>query len=519
MRRGRSALLVGLLLGAAGADGAPDDARPALCLVAGDPAAAGDACGEATPEALGGRRPVTVSIDVPVGRAADPTTVRIVGGAAPRTLRFSPVARDPGIADRRFARLDDRARYRLLTGDEAGNYRPLWHPSGRYLVWRQIGDLPRLWCLDLKAAAPEPRGIEFAAEDADELFGDSNDGISHFEWLPGSTTLVVRLTRARKLRRVALEGCRARITVADDLPEATDFAFSPDGRWLVWRPVGAEALRVGPVGGEPIGALCGDGADPSLRTAVCRGVRWRPDGDEIAFWWAEPGRSGGQQVVVAGLDRRKRLLGRPQPVEAAAGQRAGARKKPAMAIAYSPSGAHLAFVSDGRIHIADTAGGQPGAPRTSTPLSIGRGRYNSNKSDIVWLDTHHIAAVVDGTGGRHPVVVAHVDPERRPTVLSRVFPTHYDLAWDPVGRRLAVSAFSGQQGIFLAEVQTAEAESRPAPEYYLTLREAGATPVNLTGPRPRHDLGGGLDVQGRWDPVPGADRARLTLTFVQRKTP
>ncbi len=492
---------------------------PRLCLL-DDAGTDRTGCRGAPAEVLEPNRPITIRVDVPLAGAPRPLSVVRVSAAHAqgRPLAFEPVVRDSSIAERRFDKIPGRQSFRLASGDEAGNYRPKWHADGRYLVWHQIGDVARLWCLDVDAAEPAPRAVEFPDENADELFGETADGISHFEWVPGTTSVLVRLTRARELRRVDFENCKGEVTPAAELPEATDFALSPDGRWMVWRPAGAERLVVGPVGGEPVGELCGPNADPMLRTSVCRGVRWRPDGGAVAFWRAQSGRSGGQQVIWTPLDLRRKVIGRPRLVEVTGGA-ASARnaKKPAMAIAFSPSGEHLAFVSGGRINIVDTRAAGPKS--VARPLSMSRGRYNSNKSDIVWLDTHHIAAVIDGTGGQHPIVVAHVDPARQPSMLSRAFPTHYDLAWASTTRRLAVSGFVSQQSIWIADVLTTRPDDSPPPEYFLAIREGESAPVNLTGSRPTHRYADGLELDARWEPVSGADAARLTLTFVLRKSP
>lgn len=525
--RPRAGLLLALALSPSLAAAAP----PRVCLVT-DKALPTAACRGVSPQPLGPDRPATVELTIPITGLPPTVELTVIDAAHPtgRRLSLAPIVRDPNVAERRFLKVADRARYRLLSGEHAGNYRPLWHPDGRYLVWHQIGDHPRLWCADAHSPTAEPVPIEFPNPDADELFDDVADGISHFEWIPGTTQLVVRLTRARKLRRVDLEGCRGETTIAEDLPEATEFALSPDGNWMVWRPTDAERLLIGPVGGRPIGELCGPTADPLLRTSVCRGLRWNPDGREVAFWHARAGQSGGQRIVLVAIDRRRRVIGRPRQLDVSGPAASTPRKKsPAMAIAYSPSGRHLGFVSDGRIHIADThrTDAQPtdAQPTDAKParsqareLSVARGRYNSNKSDIVWLDTHHIAAVVDGSGGQHPVVVAHTDPETPPTILSRAFPSHYDLAWDAVGRRLAVSSFAGQQSIFVADIASTDPQGAAA-AYFLTVRQPGLPPVHLSGDRPQYHDRHGLVLAGQWDLSPDRHTARLALTFTLRSDP
>lgn len=511
-----------LLLIASGALAAPngdavDPITPKLCLATDTtPEEAG--CGTVPFVSLARGGLASLNVEVGVGATPEAIVLWLIESGKPgshRSITILPSARAPASNGRAFERLQAKD-FLPLTGDEAGNYRPLWHPSGRYLVWHQIGELQRLWCLDATASQPRPRAIEFTAEDGDELFGGAIDSISHFEWEPHSSRLIVRLTRSKVLQRVELEGCRGEVSPATDLPAAADFAFSPNGRWLAWRPVNSERVLVGPRGGAPIGAICGDPDDVILRRAICRGIRWRPDGGQIAFWWTESGRSAGQQIAMRAIDQKRRRIGRVRGISAGATSGPGAdARKPALALAYSPNGQHLGFVTNGEIHIVDTGPG--GDELQSRSLSRARGRYNSNRSDIVWLDRERIAAVVDSAGSQHPIAVVNINPLRRPLIISRAFPAHNDLAWDPVNARLAVSAFDAQQGIHLAQLSAGAASNGSRTEYRITVKMPGGESATLGSEHVVYPLGGGVVLQGSWEHASETPLARLRLTFAIRE--
>lgn len=466
-------------------------------------------------ERVGTRGRTSVPLSVVLDGGPIQVEVHLVRASGSRRFMLTASARDPGAAEQTYQRLDDTG-FERLTGDEAGNYSPKWHPSGRYLAWQQIGRRPRLWCLDHDRPDARPVAIEFTTADTDDaLFGANASGVSQFDWHPTRPELYVRLTDDPRVRRVALTDCRPEVSVANELPPLNAFSLSPEGALMTYRPPKGERLVLARPGRGDIGVICGPNAtDPRLEKALCRDVRWRPDGQQIAFWRSEVGVTGSQTVVLMDLGPDSTLGAvhfLDAPTTAPSGESPEARR-PSLAASYAPDGARLAYVRDGRLRIVD-----PRSPTTSTVVGADRGRFNTNKSVPVWLDAQHLAAVVDGVGNRHPVVVAHVDPARRSTVLSRVYATHYDLAYDPRLGMLAVSAFAGQQGISRARLATRRSTGAPTPTYTLELTPSKGSPIRLSGSTGRVDLDDRLGIAIGWQAVSSTARADLILTFAPKE--
>ena len=175
-----------------------------------------------------------------------------------------------------------------LTGDPANDYSPSWSPDGRTIAFLRrgpAGGKSEVWRIaplggpERKVAEIDPRLASFRP--------------ASIAWCPDSTCLLVTDTlgdaEPDALFRISLEtGARRQLTHPKGRVRDADPAFSPDGRWLVFR------RDATPLSGEFYRLALHDGkdseSDPVRLTSTLYAGKpaWIPDSREIVF----PARGG-----------------------------------------------------------------------------------------------------------------------------------------------------------------------------------------------------------------------------------
>lgn len=162
-----------------------------------------------------------------------------------------------------------------------------------------------------------------------------------------------------------------RLLTGHDPDPVRDYAWSPDGEWLIFATYDGSESRLHQIAPD----RPDDRRTLGRLRAVVRGLRWSPDGQQVAFYAITPTDFAVYVVKVDDADTH------PTPADAAALPRLLATLTPDInqPIIWSPDSAHLAFVGidDGQVYtVAATAG---------TPASAGLRRITDSIRRFVLL--------------------------------------------------------------------------------------------------------------------------------------
>jgi Tol biopolymer transport system component/DNA-binding winged helix-turn-helix (wHTH) protein len=250
-----------------------------------------------------------------------------------------------------------------LTTDPANDFSASWSPDGRTIAFLRRGAMEsksELWRI-APLGGPERKVADIQARLAS--FRPAS-----IAWCPDSTCLVVTdslgAAQPDALFRIALEsGERQQLTFPQGQVRDADPAFSPDGRWLVFRrdstPLSGEFYRMALKDGNDIG-----GEPVRLTSTLYAGKpAWIPDSRDIVF-----GARGGlwrMDAVSGGPPSRLPFIGLDGNAPVVAQGPGGARR-----LVYARS---FADTNVWRIDIA-----RPGAPADAPPVTA----IASTRSDM-----------------------------------------------------------------------------------------------------------------------------------------
>ena len=303
----------------------------------------------------------------------------------------------------------------------------LWRPVAMALA--TIGSAALLWeILPLPTVGPTPlvgvhQVTNSAAADLWPAFSPDGKQLAFSSNRSGHFEIYVR----------SLEYGGTERQVTTDSRDNIQPTFSPDGRYLAFVDKARGGIRVIPMEGGAIRDLAESGADP----------RWSPDGRTLVY------RSGGINAVrePSSWDSHLMLVdldGRPARALTHRGQPPGGHNFPR----WLPDGGHVMFTaptqsSSSTTWVVDVRSGavQP------IPAAIGFLQFPT-------FDTHALCLYFVGAGRQEPVGLwrAQMDRNGRPRSPQSVMPTTgpmvRDLASSPDGSRVAFSQELGQSAIW-----------------------------------------------------------------------